>query len=104
MNTWGHLQAAEEARGRHSTVIPLRGETQRMVLWESNVGLSKSYFYGKRVRVHHHQRVTECPGKAAHVRLPQSNSWVREGWIVCANPNHCFPGNYFWSLLDLITQ
>lgn len=29
---------------------------------------------------------------------------VRAGRIVRANPNRRFPGNYFWSLLDLITQ
>lgn len=35
--------------------------------------------------------------------LLQSNSRVTVGWIERANPNRCFPGNYFWSLLDLIT-
>lgn len=29
---------------------------------------------------------------------------VRAGRIVRANPNRRFPGNYFWSLLDLITR
>lgn len=66
--------------------------------WESTKGTSKSHLHGRSDTVHCHQRGCGCVG------LPQSSSWVRAGWIVSANPNHCFPGNYFWSLLDLITQ
>lgn len=112
MNSWGLLQAPEGARAGHGTVAlynVVKAETQRMgVFGECWGARQKPFPQGKKG----HSALSSqgmwlagTPGDCLpHVKLLQSNSCVRTGWIVHANPNHRFPGNYFWSLLDLITQ
>lgn len=46
---------------------------------------------------------TSSPERTSLAGAPSAPR-VRAGRIVRANPNRRFPGNYFWSLLDLITR
>lgn len=87
-------RAPGDACGQHETqeqdTAVIKGEMQGI--------------FGESTRRARQKALSTSSPKRTSLAGARSAPRVRAGRIVRANPNRRFPGNYFWSLLDLITR